>query len=76
MHNRISINPSICHGTPVIRGTRVLVSNILSSLASGESYEEIIKDYPNISKEDILATLSFSSNLSNFESYPYDIKVS
>lgn len=76
MHNRISINPSICHGKPVIKGTRVLVSNILSSLASGESYEEIIKDYPNISKEDILATLSFSSNLSNFESYPYDIKVS
>jgi len=76
MYDRISINPNTCHGKPVIKGTRVLVSNILSSLASGESYEEIIKDYPNISKEDILAALSFSSNLSSFESYPYDIKVS
>lgn len=76
MINRIQINPNICHGKPVIKGTRVLVSNILSSLASGESIEDILKDYPNISKEDISAALSFGSHLSNFESFPYDVKAS
>ena len=74
--DRIIIDPNICHGKPVIKGTRVLVSNILGALASGETFEQIIEDYPNISKDDILATLSFGSNLSNFESYPYDVKVS
>jgi uncharacterized protein (DUF433 family) len=74
--DRIIIDPNICHGKPVIKGTRVLVSNILGALASGETFEQIIADYPNISKDDILATLSFGSNLSNFESFPYDVKVS
>jgi uncharacterized protein (DUF433 family) len=74
--DRIIVDPNICHGKPVIKGTRVLVSNILSALASGQTYEQILEDYPNISKDDILASLSFGSNLSNFESYPYDVKVS
>lgn len=76
MQDRIHIDPNICHGKPVIRGTRVLVSNILGALASGESFEDIIADYPGITREDILAALSFGSNLSNFESHPYDLKVS
>ena len=76
MKNRISIDPNICHGKPVIKGTRVLVTNILSALASGESYEDILEDYPNIKREDILAALSFGSQLSDFESFPYDIKAS
>lgn len=74
--DRIQIDPKICHGKPVIKGTRVLVSNILSSLASGDSVEEILKDYPSISGEDIKAALSFGSQLSSFESFPYDIKAS
>ena len=73
MEERITINPSICHGKPVIKGTRVLVSNILSSLADGDSIEQILKDYPNIIKEDIFAALSFGSRMSNFENYSYDI---
>ena len=76
MIDRIQIDAAICHGKPVIKGTRVLVSNILSSLASGESIENILEDYPNIIKEDIFAALSFGSQLSNFESFPYDIKAS
>ena len=74
--DRIIIDPNICHGKPVVKGTRVLVSNILGALASGQTYEQIIEDYAHISKDDILASLSFGSNLSNFESYPYDVKVS
>ena len=76
MENRISIDSNICHGKPVIKGTRVLVSNILSALASGESIEELLKNYPNITHEDITATLQFGSQLSNFETFPYETKVS
>jgi uncharacterized protein (DUF433 family) len=76
MTDRVQIDAAICHGKPIIKGTRVLVSNILSSLASGESIDNILEDYPNITKEDIFAALSFGSQLSNFESLPYDIKAS
>lgn len=72
MRNRISINPGVCHGKPVVKGTRVLVSNILGSLASGESIKEILEDYPNIKEEDVYAALEFGSVLSSFESYEYD----
>lgn len=68
MNSRIVINPSICHGKPVIRNTRVLVSNILSDLAAGLSYDEIIANYPNITKDDIKASLEFGSELAQFES--------
>jgi len=76
MMERIIINPAICHGKPVIKGTRVLVRNILSALAAGESIDNILEDYPNISKQDIQAALSFGSQLSDFETFPYDVKAS
>ena len=76
MIERISINPNVCHGKPVVDGTRILVSNILGALASGDSIETILQDYPNITKEDIQAALHFGSSLSNYESFPYDIKAS
>ncbi len=72
MKERIEINPNICHGKPVIKGTRVMVSNILSSLAAGQSIEQILEDYPNITKDDIRAALEFGSEISNYESLPYD----
>ena len=71
MNSRIIINPNICHGKPTINGTRVLVSNILGSLAAGEAIEKILSDYPNISKEDISAALAFGSQLTNFETHSY-----
>ena len=55
--DRISINPNVCHGKPVIKNTRVLVSNILADLAAGLSYEEIIEIYPNVTSGDIQAAL-------------------
>ena len=74
MNERININPEICHGNPVIRRTRVLVANILAELASGQTYEQIIENYPNITKEDISAVLDFSSELMHFETIPYESK--
>ena len=73
MNSRIEINPRICHGKPVIRGTRVLVSNILGALGAGDSIEEILEDYPNITREDIYAALTFGSKLAQFEELPYEV---
>jgi len=73
MNPRISINPEVCHGKPVISGTRVLVTNILADLAEGQSYDEIILNYPNITKEDIKAALQFGSQLAQFDTYNIDL---
>ena len=72
MNNRISINANICHGKPVIKGTRVLVSNILGALASGDSIDSILEDYPSISREDVMAALDFGASLARFEEIPYE----
>lgn len=57
--NLISINPDIRFGKPVITGTRICVSDILSWLSTGMSFEDIIEDFPELKKEDILASLAF-----------------
>ena len=75
MNERIEINPRICHGKPVIRGTRVLVCNILGALGAGDSIEDVLEDYPNITREDIQAALAFAGELSRFEEAPYEVCV-
>lgn len=59
--DRITINPAVRSGKPFIRGTRTTVSDILEYLASGMSEAEIIADFPDLTHEDILATLSFAA---------------
>lgn len=63
--NLISINPDILFGKPTITGTRICVSDILSWLAQGMSMEEIILDFPELKKEEILAALAFAANREN-----------
>ncbi len=57
---RITINPEICHGKPVVRSMRWPVEVILDLLASGMSKEEIIADHPELDVEDILACLQYA----------------
>lgn len=71
MHERISIDPNTCHGKPVIRGTRVLVANILGAFAGGDTIETNIEDYPNITREDVLAAFAFAGELSQFQYVAY-----
>jgi len=59
----IIINPKICHGKPVFRGTRVLVSDVLEILASGMSIEGVLKEYPQLTKEMILEALGLAAEL-------------
>ena len=57
--NRIVIDPKIMVGKPIIKGTRLTVQYILGLLAQGMTVEEIIQEYKNVTKEDILACFSF-----------------
>lgn len=72
MQDRIQIGPNICHGKPVIRGTRVMVSTILGALGAGDSIEEVLEDYPNITLEDIRAAFGFAGELCRFEEAAYE----
>jgi uncharacterized protein (DUF433 family) len=60
MSDRIVIDPKICHGKPIIRGTRTPVTAVLDALAGGDSFEEIESDY-DITAEDIRACVAFAS---------------
>lgn len=63
VEERVEINPLICNGRPVIRGTRITVQTILEFLGNGDSIEAILQEYPNLSREDVLAALQYSSKL-------------
>jgi len=67
MNPRISVSTQICHGQPVIAGTRVLVSTILGALAAGDRIGQILEDY-HISQEDVLAAIEFGSLSSEISS--------
>jgi uncharacterized protein (DUF433 family) len=60
---RITSDPSICHGKVCIQGTRIMVSVILDNLAAGISSEEILKSYPSLSEVDIKAAISYAAEL-------------
>ncbi|HEY4721074.1 MAG TPA: DUF433 domain-containing protein, partial [Anaerolineae bacterium] len=59
--DRITINPNICFGKPTIRGTRIWVSLILDFLASGMTIDEVLAEYPQLTAEDIRATLAYGA---------------
>ena len=64
---RISVSSDVCHGKPCIRGTRIMVSVVLDNLADGLSPEEIVKDYPPLTLDDIRAAISYAANLTREE---------
>jgi uncharacterized protein (DUF433 family) len=64
---RITIDPEICHGKPCIRGLRYPVETILELLSAGMTFEEILADYEDLEREDILAALAYAARLSNDE---------
>jgi uncharacterized protein (DUF433 family) len=59
--DRITIDPAICHGKPILRGLRYPVETILELLSSGMTPEEILADYEDLEREDILAALAFAT---------------
>jgi len=68
---RIEVNPEIMVGKPVIKGTRITVELIVRLLAQGLSVEEILEDYPHITRKDIQAALFYAASiLANEEIFP------
>lgn len=63
--DRITIDPDICHGKPCIRGLRYPVENLLELLAGGMSIEQVLEDYEDLQREDILAALSYAARLAH-----------
>jgi len=71
---RITIDSEICHGKPSIRGLRYPVEIILQLLSSGMTTEEILEDYEDLEKEDIMAALMYASKLTEVKSiYKLDV---
>lgn len=62
--DRISVDPLICAGKPCVRGTRIWVSLLLDFLASGSSMEEILEQYPQLKREDLLAAIACGAEMS------------
>ncbi|MEB3120061.1 MAG: DUF433 domain-containing protein [Snowella sp.] len=60
---RITSDPSICHGKVCIKGTRIMVSVVLDNLAAGVSNAEILKSYPSLSELDLKAAISYAAEL-------------
>jgi len=67
LSERITMDPEICHGKPVIRGLRYPVETILELLSSGMTTEEILADYEDLEREDIFAALNFAARLSRIK---------
>lgn len=63
MNNRITIDPQVCHGQACIQGTRIPVYQILRMLACGDSVEDLLQEYPSVTREDILACFDYGASL-------------
>jgi len=61
-HERIVIDPEIRFGKPTVRGTRITVGDVLSYLAGGMNEDEILADFPSLSREDIRACLAYAAD--------------
>jgi uncharacterized protein (DUF433 family) len=67
MHERISIDPLVCHGQACIKGTRLPVHQIVGMLAGGDSIEDLLRGFPSLSREDVLACLAYAAELAQEE---------
>lgn len=63
MEDRITISPDVCNGRPVVHGTRITVQTILEYLGAGDSIDEVLEEYPSLTRDDVLACIQYSSRL-------------
>lgn len=74
-NERVEIDPQIMMGKPVIRGTRIPVYVILNLLAEGYDADRVIKEYPDLTHDDILAALRYGATMTHFEEFESMAKV-
>jgi uncharacterized protein (DUF433 family) len=63
MSERISIDPDVCNGRPVVRGTRIAVQTVLEFLAAGDSVVDVLEEYPGLTRADVQACLDYASRV-------------
>ena len=63
MSQRISIKPDVCNGRPVVRGTRITVQTVLEFLAAGDSVEDVLAEYPRLTRAEWQACLDYASRV-------------
>ncbi len=73
MNKRISIDPNVYHGQACIKGTRIPVHQIVLMLANGDSIDDLLKAYPTIEREDILACLEYAGALTEEQVTPIEV---
>jgi len=61
--DRIIIDPDICNGQPVVKGTRIAVQTLLEFLGAGDSIDDVLEEYPSLTRQDVLECLQFSAEL-------------
>lgn len=62
--NRITVDPKVCFGKPCVRGTRIWVSLVLDRLADGETIDAILREHPQLQREDVLACIAYGAEMS------------
>lgn len=73
---RITVDPNICHGQACIKGTRIPVYQIVRMLSNGDTIEDLLKEYPSITREDILACLDYAASLAEEQVSPIESPLS
>lgn len=63
MKDLITIDPAICNGRPVVKGTRVTVQTVMEFLAAGDTVDDVLAEYPALTREDVLACMDWASRL-------------
>ena len=70
MHERITVDPNVCHGQACIKGTRIPVHQIIGMLANGDTIEDLLKEYPSLTRDDVLACLDYAASLAEEQITP------
>jgi uncharacterized protein (DUF433 family) len=71
--DRISISPGICHGQACVKGTRIPVHQVVRMLANGDAVEDLLAEYPSLTREDILACLDYAAELAEEQVTPIQV---
>jgi uncharacterized protein (DUF433 family) len=70
---RISVDPEVCHGKPCVKGTRIMVWQVVQFLANGDSVDTILAAYPELAREDVQACLAFAAELTRERVLPVSV---
>ena len=67
---RISIDPNVCHGQACVKGTRIPVHQIVRMMANGDTVDDLLAEYPPLSREDVMACLDYAAELAEEQVTP------